>query len=141
PGNGSQDPVLDCVRFLARAWRKADSPSTLTAGLPLKDGLMDVSLIEAAFARIGVTVRPVNDALARFKDYDFPAILLPGDRPPLVILRKIGWRMYRVYDPLIGAEQNVDARTLGARRVASFLCAFPNFENVQDYSGHRFARS
>ncbi|HWV19974.1 MAG TPA: type I secretion system permease/ATPase [Devosia sp.] len=140
-GNGSQDPVLDCVRFLARAWRKADSPSTLTAGLPLKDGLMDVSLIEAAFARIGVTVRPVNEALSRLKDYDFPAILLPGDRPPLVILRKVGWRMYRVYDPLVGVEQNIDARTLGARRVARFLCAFPNFENVQDYSGHRFARS
>jgi ATP-binding cassette subfamily C protein LapB len=129
------------VRFLARAWRKSDSPSTLTAGLPLTDGLMDVTLIEPAFARIGVTVRPVTEALSRFKDYDFPAIMIPGDRPPLVILRKIGWRMYRVYDPLVGTEQNVDARSLGARRVANFLCPFPNFENVQDYSGHRFARS
>lgn len=102
---------------------------------------MEVGLIEAAFGRIGVTVRPVEEALSRLKEYDFPAILLPGDRPPLVVLRKEGRRAYRVYDPLIGAETNLDARTLDARRSASMLLVSPNFEQVQESSGRRFARS
>ncbi|MFP9135961.1 type I secretion system permease/ATPase [Devosia sp. XGJD_8] len=135
------DPVLDCVRFLARSWRKSDSPATLTAGLPLRDGLMDVGLIDAAFGRIGVTTRPLDGALARLKEYDFPAILLPGDRPPLVILRKLGRRAYRVYDPLLGAEATFDAKLLNAGKPARLLLAAPNFEGVREDSGRRFARS
>jgi ATP-binding cassette subfamily C protein LapB len=137
----SQDFVLDCVRFLARSWRKSDSAATLTAGLPLKDGRMEVGLIEAAFGRIGVTIRPIEAALARLKEYDFPAILLPGDRPPLVILRRLGRRAYRVYDPLLGAEATFDAKTLNARKAMRMLLASPNFEGVREDSGRRFARS
>lgn len=141
PMGEAGDPVLDCIRFLARAWRKSDSAATLTAGLPLQGGRMDVSLMAAAFGRIGVTVRPVDEALSRLKEYDFPAIMLPGERPPLVVLRKVSRRVYRVYDPLRGEEANVDAKMLDARRVSSFLLVSPNFESVQDYSGHRFAKS
>ena len=137
----SQDFVLDCVRFLARSWRKSDSAATLTAGLPLKDGRMEVGLIEAAFGRIGVTIRPIEEALARLKEYDFPAILLPGDRPPLVVLRRLGRRAYRVYDPLLGVEATFDAKTLNARKSIRMLLASPNFEGVREDSGRRFARS
>ena len=137
----NQDFVLDCVRFLARSWRKSDSAATLTAGLPLKDGRMEVGLIEAAFGRIGVTIRPMEQALARLKEYDFPAILVPGDRPPLVVLRKLGRRAYRVYDPLLGAEATFDAKALNARKSVRLLLASPNFEGVQEDSGRRFARN
>lgn len=139
--SAGQDLVLDCVRFLARSWRKSDSAATLTAGLPLKDGRMDAGLIEAAFGRIGVTIRPVEEALVRLKEYDFPAILLPGDRPPLVVLRKLGRRAYRVYDPLLGAEATFDAKMLNARKSVRLLLASPNFEGVREDSGRRFARS
>nr|WP_314262507.1 type I secretion system permease/ATPase [uncultured Devosia sp.] len=136
-----RDPVLDCIRFLARSWRKSDSAATLTAGLPLQDGVMDVGLVQAALGRIGVTARPVQEAVSRLKDYDFPAMLLPGDRAPLVILGRVGKRIYRAYDPLLGSEVNLDARQLDARKTASLLLVSPNFESVQDQSGHRFART
>lgn len=139
-GTGSQDPVLDCVRFLARAWRKSDSVATLTAGLPLVDGRMDVGLMAAAFGRIGVAVRPVDEALSRLKEYDFPVVLLPGDRAPLVVLRKLGRRVYRVYDPTLGGEVNMDARVLDARKSKPMLMVAPNFESVQEHTGNRFAR-
>ncbi|SMQ60352.1 ATP-binding cassette, subfamily C, LapB [Devosia lucknowensis] len=136
-----RDPVLDCVKFLARAWRKSDSTATLTAGLPLTDGKMDVGLMAAAFSRIGVTVRPLEEAISRLKEYDFPAVLVPGDRPPVVLLRRLGRRMYRVYDPAHGAEINVDAKALDARKPSKLLLVAPDFESVQDHTGNRFART
>lgn len=138
---GGQDPVLDCVRFLARAWRKSDSAATLTAGLPLTDGRMDVGLMAAAFGRIGVTVRPIDEALSRLKEYDYPAVLLPGDRAPLVVLRRLGRRMYRVYDPTLGTEVNLDAKVLDARKSTPMLLVSPDFESVQEHNGNRFART
>lgn len=139
--NTAQDPVLDCVRFLARAWRKTDSSAALTAGLPLRDGKMEAGLMAAAFGRIGVSVRPVEEALSRLKEYDFPVVLLPGDRAPMVVLRKLSRRSYRVYDPLEGAEVNLDAKALKARQPAQLLLVSPDFESVQETTGHRFARN
>jgi len=139
--SGSQDPVLDCIRFLARAWRKSDSAATLTAGLPLIEGRMDVGLMAASFGRIGVTVRPIEEALSRLKQYDFPVVLLSQDRAPMVVVRKLSRRMYRVYDPVRAEEVNLDAKVLGARKSAPMLLVSPDFDSVQEHTGNRLARS
>jgi ATP-binding cassette subfamily C protein LapB len=136
-----QDYILECVRFLARSWRKSDSPATLTAGLPLKDGLMETGLIEAAFGRIGVTVRKSNEAPFRLKTFDFPVIVFPGERAPFVLLGKLARNRYRVFDPLVGEEMNVDAAQLKPRQAVPLMYVTPNFEAVSENSGHRFART
>ena len=134
------DPVLDCIRFLARAWRKSDSVATLTAGLPLQNGVMDARLVGEAFARIGVTVRKGEEAPHRLKDYDFPVIVFPGDRAPLVLLKRLNRRTYRAYDPLAGGEVNVGAKAIAARRPAPIMFATPDFGAVQEHSGVRMAQ-
>jgi ATP-binding cassette, subfamily C, bacterial LapB len=134
------DPVLDCIRFLARAWRKSDSIATLTAGLPLENGRMDVRLMAASFARIGVTARTGEEAPQRLKQYDFPVILFPGDRAPLVLLSRINRRTYRAYDPLEGAEVNLDAKIIRARQPASLMFVAPDFQAVHEHNGVRLAQ-
>ena len=134
------DPVLDCIRFLARAWRKSDSVATLTAGLPLQNGVMDARLVGEAFARIGVTVRKGEEAPHRLKDYDFPVILFPGDRAPLVLLKRLNRRTYRAYDPLVGGEVNVGTKAIAARRPVPIMFATPDFGAVQEHSGVRMAQ-
>ncbi|MCP8884491.1 type I secretion system permease/ATPase [Devosia sp. XJ19-1] len=134
------DPVLDCIRFLARAWRKSDSVATLTAGLPIEHGRMDVRLMAAAFARIGVTVRNGNEAPQRLKQYDFPVILFPGNRAPLVLLSRLNRRTYRAYDPLQGSEVNLDAKDIDARQQAPLMFVSPDFQAVQEHSGVRMAQ-
>ena len=139
-GAHSADPVLDCIRFLARAWRKSDSVATLTAGLPLDNGRMDAGLMAAAFARIGVKVRTGEDAPSRLKQYDFPVILFPGDRAPLVLLGRLNRRSYRAYDPLLGGEINLDAKSIRARERSSLMFASPDYQAVQEHSGVRMAQ-
>lgn len=134
------DSVLDCIRFLARAWRKSDSIATLTAGLPLENGRMDVRLMAASFARIGVTARTGEEAPQRLKQYDFPVILFPGDRAPLVLLSRINRRTYRAYDPLEGAEVNLDAKIIRARQPASLMFVAPDFQAVHEHNGVRLAQ-
>lgn len=135
----SADPVLDCIRFLARAWRKSDSVATLTAGLPLADGRMEVQHMAAAFARIGVSIRNGEEAPQRLKQYDFPVLLFPGDRPPLVLLSRLNRRTYRVYDPLKGVEINLDAKAINARQPMPLMFVSPDFQAVQEHNGVRTA--
>lgn len=134
------DPVLDCIRFLARAWRKSDSVATLTAGLPLDSGRMDARLMAAAFARIGVTVRNGQEAPRRLKQFDFPVILFPGDRAPLVLLSRLSRRTYRAFDPLEGGEVNVDAKAIKAATPTPLMFVAPDFGGVSEHNGVRLSQ-
>ncbi|MBK1796293.1 type I secretion system permease/ATPase [Devosia sp. WQ 349] len=134
------DPLLDCMRFLARAWHKTDSVATLTSGLPLENGLMTPDLAARTFSRIGVSIRHGEGALHRLKPYDFPVLMFPADRPPLVVLGRLDRRNYRIYDPLLQGEARADARSLNARRSVPLMFAAPDFEAVDESSGIRTAQ-
>lgn len=134
------DIILDCVRYLARAWRKSDSPALLTAGLPLADGQLAPDQIDAAFGRIGVTVRRSTIEPARLKEFDFPALIFPDNRPPLVLLARVGRRAFRAYDPVLQAETVIDGRAIKSKHSQQLLLVSPNYEAVQEASGKRFAR-
>ena len=135
------DPILDAVRYLARAWKKTDSPSYLTAGLPLTEGRMTFDLVGPAFARIGVTVHSVDRALRDLAEFEMPAIIEGGAAGLLVVLRRESRKAYRCFDPSIGGERLVDARTLRPRQKRSIVVVTPNYEMVNEASGTRFARS
>ncbi|UJW83976.1 type I secretion system permease/ATPase [Devosia sp. SL43] len=133
------DPILECVRFLARSWRKSDSPATLTAGLPLVDGRLTSDLIEPAFARVGISVRKIEARPAQLKQFDYPALVFRDGQSPLVLLGRAGWRKFLAYDPVRQIETHVDYGQVGARQRRPMLVAFPNYDNVQESSGKRFA--
>src|SRR5690242_4491734 len=109
------DVILECVRYLARAWRKSDSPALLTAGLPLRDGRLGLDQIDAAFGRIGVNVRRVTVAPDRLREFDFPALVFSETRPPMVLLARAGRRTFRAYDPAQQAEIILDGRDINAK--------------------------
>ncbi|KKB76874.1 hypothetical protein VW29_19525 [Devosia limi DSM 17137] len=132
--------ILDCVRYLARAWRKSDSPALLTAGLPLTDGRLAPDQIDAAFGRIGVNVRRRHVEPARLKEFDFPALIFSDTRPPLVLLARAGRRAFRAYDPVLQAEVVIDGRAIRSKHSQQLLLVSPNYEAVQESSGRRFAR-
>ncbi|WP_169195974.1 type I secretion system permease/ATPase [Devosia sp. MC1541] len=138
---GTADPVLDCVRFLARAWRKSDSPAILAAGLPLQNGRMTTQLIEPALARVGVSANPLHQSIARLQPFDFPVVLLRSEQPPLVILRRLNSRNYRVFDPSIGDEKTISAKALDARQSVDLLQISPDYSVVQESTGTRFANT
>lgn len=134
------DILLECVRFLARAWRKSDSPALLTAGLPLKDGQLAPEQIDAAFERIGVTVRRSTVALSRLREFDFPVLIFPKTRPPLVLLGRAGRRAFRAYDPVLHVEIVLDGREIDAKHPQPLLMVSPNYEAVSETSGNRLSR-
>ena len=131
------DILLECVRFLARAWRKSDSPALLTAGLPLKDGQLAPEQLEAAFDRIGISVRRSTIAVNRLREFDFPALVFPKSRPPLILLARAGRRAFRAYDPVLHVEVVLDGRDIGAKDPQSLLLVSPNYEAVSETSGTR----
>lgn len=134
------DPILDCMRFLARAWHKTDSVATLISGLPLENGLITPDLAARAFSRIGINLRHGEGALHQLKQYDFPVLMFPADRPPLVVLGRLDRRNYKIYDPLLQGEAKADARSLNARRSVPLMFAAPDFEAVDESSGIRTAQ-
>lgn len=134
------DVILECVRYLARAWRKSDSAALLTAGLPLKDGLLGPEQVEAALGRIGVSVRRAHVAPARLREFDFPALIFPETRSPVVLLERAGRRSFRAYDPEQHAEVILDGRDIKGKSSQHLLLVSPNYEAVQEASGKRLAQ-
>ena len=133
------DPILASVQHLARAWRKPDSATYLTAGLPLEAGKMTLALVPAAFARIGVSVANVERTIAELAEFQLPVLLVGNDGVMLVLARE-SRRAYRVYDPRQNTELVVDAKSLRHKEKRSLMIATPNYEAVQESSGTRFAR-
>src|SRR6187399_2674444 len=57
------DPLLNVLQYLARRWGRPLSRDVLTAGLPLKNGLLTFALMPRALERIGLVVQPKRVAL------------------------------------------------------------------------------
>src|SRR4051812_49644524 len=66
------DQILAAIQYLARLWRKPESRSFLTAGLPLDNDRMTSDLIAPAMARIGVVTASVTRSLHSLADYEMP---------------------------------------------------------------------
>ncbi len=135
------DQILSALQYLARLWRKPDSRSFLTAGLPLDNNRMTPELIAPAMARIGVTTSSQSRSLRELADYEFPALLTTEDGSILVCLGRAGRQAYHCYDAARGEDRIIDAKALRARAKRDVVILTPNFGMVQENSGIRFARS
>ena len=93
------DPVLECLTFLARRYDRPSSPVVMSAGLALSDtGKLPFHQIEAALEHVGIRTEVVRRPLRRWKASDTPAILDLEDGHAVVMLEvKAGQGL--IHDP------------------------------------------
>lgn len=82
------DPLLDCLIEVCRLHGQAASRASLSAGLPLQDGRLNLSLAERAAQRAGMASRVRRVALTALPDAALPTILVLRNRRACVLL---GW--------------------------------------------------
>lgn len=84
------DPVLDCLRFLARRYDRPSSAIVLTAGLALDEaGRLPFHQIESAVDHVGMRAREARKKLDRLQGLDLPAVLeLTGGRAAVLLERR-----------------------------------------------------
>jgi ATP-binding cassette subfamily C protein LapB len=82
------DPLLDCLVEVCRLHGQAASRASLSAGLPLVDGRLNLELAERAAARAGMASRLQRMPLDRIDPAALPAILVLKDNHACVLL---GW--------------------------------------------------
>lgn len=83
-----RDPLLDCLLEICRLHGVSASRASLSAGLPLQDGQLSLSLVERAAARAGMFTRLQRAKPHRIEAATLPAILLLKDDDACVLL---GW--------------------------------------------------
>jgi len=86
--NPPQDPLLECLIFVARHHGRAVTRSALSAGLPLADGKLTPDVIGRAAKRADLSVRISKQPIDSIDNFLLPAILfLNGDNA--CVLRSI----------------------------------------------------
>lgn len=140
-GAQGSDQIMSALQYLARLWRKPDSRSFLTAGLPLENDRMTPELIAPAMARIGVSVSSQNRSIKSLADFELPALTIGPEGSVLVLLGRAGSRAFHCFDAERGEDRIVDAKTLRVREPRDLVILTPNYGMVQENSGVRFARS
>jgi ATP-binding cassette subfamily C protein LapB len=102
-----EDPLLDCLIFLARLHQRPKSAQALTAGLPLQDGCLTPALFVRSAERAGINARLVRRPLDAISDALLPVVLLLHERRAVVLL---GWQAdgaARIADPQTGMGEEV----------------------------------
>jgi len=108
------DPVLECLTFLARRYDRPSSPVVLSAGLALTDtGKLPFHQIEAALEHVGIRTEVVRRPLRRWKAFNTPAILDMEDGHAVVLL-DVKAEQGLVHDPRRTDDVWIDLLTLEA---------------------------
>lgn len=135
------DQIFIALQYLARLWRKPDSRSFLTAGLPLDGDRMSADLIAPAMARIGVSASNQSRTLKDLAEFEFPAITTGPEEGIIVLLGRAGRRAFHCFDAARGEDRIIDAKLLRFRDLRDVIILTPNYGMVQENSGVRFART
>jgi ATP-binding cassette subfamily C protein LapB len=113
------DPLLDCLLEVCRLHGVSASRASLSAGLPLEDGLLTLSLIERAAARVDMFAKLQRIKPTRIDAATLPAILILRNNSACVLL---GW------------DDNGDARVL-LPETGQGAIVLPRRELARRYSG------
>lgn len=114
-----QDPLLDCLLEVCRLHGVSASRASLSAGLPLVEGQLSLSLAERAAARVGMFTK-----LQRMK----PTRIEPIALPAILILKKSGACV------LLGWTETGDARVL-LPETGQGAIVMPRRELARRYTG------
>jgi ATP-binding cassette subfamily C protein LapB len=113
------DPLLDCLVEVCRLHGQGVSRASLSGGLPLVDGRLNLELAERAAARAGMAARLQRVPLARMDPAALPAIALLRDNRACVLLGRDEGGAWRVLLPETGqgsvamAPADLEARYTG----------------------------
>jgi len=97
--SASYDVLLRCLIAVTSHHDRAASEVELTAGLPLKNGLLTPDLAVRAAQRAGYAAKIIKKPLQRINPLVFPAILLLENGDACVVLRRLGRRRVEIFDP------------------------------------------
>ncbi len=123
------DPLLDCLVEVCRLHGMAASRASLSAGLPLEQGILPVSLAERAAGRAGLATKLQRLALAQIDAPTLPAILILKDDQACVLLGSEPGQKWRVLLPATGqGTVTLSDDELQARYSGVVLFARPHFK-------------
>ncbi len=98
------DPLSQCLLWLAREQGQPRTRDALTEGLPLKQGQLTPALLPRAAERAGMRARLLRQPLARLNGRWLPCILLLKDNRACVLTR-LDADQVRVRVPELGMEE------------------------------------
>lgn len=98
------DPLSQCLLWLAREQGQPHTRDALTEGLPLKQGQLTPALLPRAAERAGMRARLLRQSLGRLNGRWLPCILLLRDNRACVLIRLDGDQA-RVRVPELGMEE------------------------------------
>lgn len=82
--------LSELVAALTRYFGNARTQQSLTSGLPLVNGCIDLKQLQIITHRAGLTCRPLSLSIEQLIDLDLPALLLLNDGQACVLLSKEG---------------------------------------------------
>ncbi|WP_223160978.1 type I secretion system permease/ATPase [Salinicola aestuarinus] len=87
-GEKEADPILGSLVFLARHHGTPRTPDVISAGLPLDEGRLTLSLLPRAAARAGLSAKLVSQRPDRVADILLPCIVVLKERRAVVMLER-----------------------------------------------------
>jgi ATP-binding cassette subfamily C protein LapB len=123
------DPLLDCLVEVCRLHGRAASRATLSAGMPMPSGRMNLELAERAVSRAGMSAKLQRMSLDQIDAAALPAILVLADNRACVLL---GWeadgQRARVLLPETGqGSVELSREELSQRSIGVVLFVRPHF--------------
>jgi ATP-binding cassette subfamily C protein LapB len=122
------DPLLDCLVEVCRLHGVAASRAALSAGLPIEQGPLSLSLAERAAGRAGLATKLQRVSLARIDPVTLPAILILHHDQACVLLGTNEQGHWRVLLPETGqGEITLSPAELNARYSGIVMFVRPHF--------------
>lgn len=144
PVAAQDDPVLECLSFLARRFDRPSSPVVLSAGLALTDtGRLPFHQIEAALEHIGLRAEAFRrPGLRRWRPSATPAVLSMKDDHAVVLI-EVKAKQGLVWDPRREGEYWTDLAKLELdyRGAAVFIESDPTRERENERPWEKAART
>lgn len=107
----TQDSLQAALAFFVRYYRLTHTLTSLTVGLPLKDGRLTPALFGRAATRAGLVTRVARRKLADLSAHVLPAVVIqaPAHGGRALVLRGLKDGKAVTYDPLVGKEAEWDS--------------------------------
>lgn len=124
---GQDDPLLDCLVYLARFHERPASRTALAAGLPLVQHRLTVELFARAAARADLAARVVKRPLRKISNLLLPAVLLLQDRQVGILAEKNGHNAKLLLPESGMGEQEISSEALEKMYTGYSIFVRPKF--------------
>ncbi|MFO7964967.1 MAG: type I secretion system permease/ATPase [Desulfobacterales bacterium] len=126
------DPLLECLVQLSKMYRRTVSRISLTAGLPLAQNRLTVSLFSRSADRAGMASRVLKKRLDAISPLHLPAILLLTDNSACLLVGKSAGGDYTILVPETGmGEASISAAELEKLYTGYAIFVRPKFRPRQ----------